>query len=65
MKNRKNDHLISKPCNQPDRNRPQDAAINCIDSHCLMSSNGQCWICHNGQHYLLRITASNRLILTK
>jgi hemin uptake protein HemP len=36
----------------------------CINSRCLFAS-GQCWICHEGQRYQLRITAANKLILTK
>ncbi len=37
----------------------------CIESRDLMSRDGQCWICHDGQRYLLRVTAANKLILTK
>ncbi|MFN2382454.1 MAG: hemin uptake protein HemP [Guyparkeria sp.] len=37
----------------------------CIDSQHLMSPEGQCWICHDGQRYQLRVTAANKLILTK
>ena len=36
----------------------------CISSHNLLSE-GQCWICHDGQRYQLRVTAANKLILTK
>ncbi len=37
----------------------------CVDSRKLMSPDGQCRICHDGQQYQLRVTASNKLILTK
>jgi len=37
----------------------------CIDSRCLLAGTGQCWICHQGQRYQLRVTAANKLILTK
>lgn len=37
----------------------------CIDSRELISRDGQCWICHDGQRYQLRVTAANKLILTK
>ncbi|WP_410474773.1 hemin uptake protein HemP [Guyparkeria sp. TX1] len=37
----------------------------CIESRELISRDGQCWICHDGQRYQLRITAANKLILTK
>ena len=59
--------------NQPDHprcrpsppNPPSDEPPACIDSRRLMSPDGQCWICHDGQHYQLRVTAANKLILTK
>lgn len=42
-----------------------DGRGRCIESRELISRDGQCWICHDGQRYQLRITAANKLILTK
>lgn len=42
-----------------------DERGHCIESRELISRDGQCWICHDGQRYQLRITAANKLILTK
>lgn len=42
-----------------------DGQGHCIESRELMSRDGQCWICHDGQRYQLRVTAANKLILTK
>ncbi|WP_322521833.1 hemin uptake protein HemP [Guyparkeria halophila] len=60
---------INRPAKPPappsaaDRQPPDGER--CIDSQHLMSPDGQCWICHDGQRYQLRITAANKLILTK
>ncbi|MFI9651959.1 hemin uptake protein HemP [Guyparkeria halopsychrophila] len=48
---------------RPDR--PASAGQHCIDSRQLISRDGQCWIFHDGQRYQLRVTAANKLILTK
>jgi len=45
-------------------NRPP-ADTRCIPSDQLLGRLGQVWIEHQGQRYLLRTTASNKLILTK
>ncbi|MFW6021686.1 MAG: hemin uptake protein HemP [Guyparkeria sp.] len=42
-----------------------DGQGHCIESRELISRDGQCWICHDGQRYQLRVTAANKLILTK
>ncbi|MGM0517361.1 MAG: hemin uptake protein HemP [Pseudomonadota bacterium] len=36
-----------------------------VDSESLLGTGSQLWIHHAGQWYLLRTTASNKLILTK
>ncbi|MFO7809686.1 hemin uptake protein HemP [Guyparkeria sp.] len=46
-------------------NNQIDGRGHCIESRDLMSRDGQCWICHDGQQYQLRVTAANKLILTK
>jgi len=47
----------------------RDAALGGNHGDCISSRNllaeGQCWICHDGQRYQLRVTAANKLILTK
>ena len=48
----------------PQTDEPASDRGGCIDSHCLLAQ-GQCWICHDGQRYQLRVTAANKLILTK
>ncbi|MCL7751863.1 hemin uptake protein HemP [Guyparkeria hydrothermalis] len=60
---------MSKPSNQ---DKPKatgaeriGAQGHCIESRELISRDGQCWICHDGQRYQLRVTAANKLILTK
>jgi len=54
---------------QPTAAKPAETVApnneHCIDSQQLMSPDGQCWICHDGQRYQLRVTAANKLILTK
>lgn len=41
------------------------ADVRCIPSDQLLGRLGQVWIEHQGQRYLLRTTASDKLILTK
>jgi len=36
-----------------------------IQAHCLFHGNQEILISHNGEHYRLRITRNNKLILTK
>jgi hemin uptake protein HemP len=62
MNDRQHRQQTPPPCQQGDAlARDRDG---CIDSRCLLAG-GQCWICHEGQRYQLRITAANKLILTK
>ena len=44
---------------------PVEEQDRCIESHELISRDGHCWIFHDGQRYQLRVTAANKLILTK
>ncbi len=48
----------------PQADTPGRDRDGCIDSRCLLAG-GRCWICHEGQRYQLRVTAANKLILTK
>ena len=48
----------------PQADQPAGDRGDCINSRCLLAQ-GQCWICHDGQRYRLRVTAANKLILTK
>jgi len=49
---------------RPKAEQPEGDHGGCINSRSLLAQ-GQCWICHDGQRYQLRVTAANKLILTK
>ncbi|MCL7745302.1 hemin uptake protein HemP [Guyparkeria hydrothermalis] len=44
---------------------PRLTEIPRVSSQALLGDHGQLWIDHQGQRYLLKTTASNKLILTK